>query len=447
MNILFIYPSINLGRWVNYGIASLCGVISSRGHTVDLYQPITFEIEEIESFLKGKEYGLCLISSVTNQWPYALRYLRLIKSVLNVPVVVGGHHPTNCPAVFDEHREIDGLCIGEGETVIDMLLACLEQGREPNDIPGLCFRDGERVFKNDVGDLVQNLDALPLPDYSPFAMATIQNRPSLIFSRGCPYRCSYCCNNNLRKIYAGKGEYVRKKSVARALEEVQKFIMTYQPAILNFDDDTFIKDRKWTSEFLSGYQQLTDTPFNCNSRPETIDAEICRELKAANCKSFCIGIESGSERFRREKYGRRMSNQLIIEAFNHAHKAGLETYAFNMVGAPDETFADYLETVHLNQSIMPTGLQMTIYYPYPGSELYSYACANKSVDDKVYADNFICEPMLNMKQFPKWKIRYAAQTFQFRVYEQDRHWLAKRLILLGFLLKNIYWGFKRATPS
>lgn len=446
MDILFVYPSINLDRWVNYGIASLCGVISDRGHNVDIYQPISFDIDDINSFLMGKEYNLCLISSVTNQWPYALEYVRAVKSALKIPVIAGGHHPTNCPEVFDKHTEIDGICIGEGEAVIDMLLTRLEQSRTPHDIPGLWFRDGERVFKNEVGDLLQDLDALPFPDYSSFSRATIQNRPSIILSRGCPYSCTYCCNNNLRRTYVGKGEYVRKKSVGRALEEIRRFIAAYQPAIINFDDDTFIKDKQWVREFLSGYKQLTDTPFNCNSRPETIDADICRELKTAQCQSFCIGIECGSEQFRRERYGRHMSNRTIIESFRHAREAGLETYAFNMVGAPGETFSDYLETVRLNQIIMPTGLQMTIYYPYPGSELYSYAVnARLGVDDTVYADSFVSEPMLTMKQFPKWKIRYAAQTFQFRVYCQDLHWLTKRLVLLRYLLKNIFYSMFRGT--
>ncbi len=40
MDIFFIYPTVNLERGINYGIACLFGVIAERGHTVDLYQPV-----------------------------------------------------------------------------------------------------------------------------------------------------------------------------------------------------------------------------------------------------------------------------------------------------------------------------------------------------------------------------------------------------------------------
>ena len=415
MDIFFIYPTVNLEREINYGIACLFGVIAERGHTVDLYQPVRFDPGECVEAFRRKPYALCLVSSVTNQWPYALGLIQAIKAESPVPVVVGGHHVTNCPEELERHTEIDAICIGEGDAAIGALLDRIAGGGAFDAVPNLWVRRGGEIIRNDVGALVENLESLPFPDYAPFPPEAIARRPSMLLSRGCPYNCTYCCNNNLRKIYAGKGSWVRKKSLSRALAEVQSFIDQYHPSFLNFDDDTFIKDRAWLFEFLDGYRKITKLPFDCNSRPETINDAVCAALKAANCRSLCIGIESGNERLRRQLYGRTMTNEAIISAFRAAHRHGLKTYSFNMVGAPGETFRDYLETVRLNQLVKPDAFQITTYYPFPGSQLYARAKADGLIDHGGYVDNYYSHSLLSMKQFPKWKIRYAAETFSVRV--------------------------------
>jgi anaerobic magnesium-protoporphyrin IX monomethyl ester cyclase len=194
------------------------------------------------------------------------------------------------------------------------------------------------------------------------------------------------------------------------------FIEQYQPSFLNFDDDTFIKDRAWLFEFLDGYRAITALPFDCNSRPETINDAVCAALKAANCRTLCIGIESGSESFRKRLYGRKMSNKTIVAAFRAARAHGLQTFAFNMVGAPGETFRDYLKTVLLNRRIRPDAVQLTIYYPFPGSELYARAEREGLIDHASYSDTYLTDSLLSMKQFPKWQIRYAIETFSACVH-------------------------------
>jgi radical SAM superfamily enzyme YgiQ (UPF0313 family) len=244
----------------------------------------------------------------------------------------------------------------------------------------------------------------------------------------------------MRKLYAGKGSWVRKKSVGRALAEVQTFIDQYHPGFLNFDDDTFIKDRNWLFEFLDGYRKITALPFDCNSRPETINDAVCAALKAANCQFLCIGIESGSETFRRELYGRTMTNESIVSAFRTARAHGLKTYSFNMVGAPGETFRDYLETVRLNRRIMPDAFQITTYYPFPGSALYDKAAADGLIDHTGHADNYLSHSLLSMKQFPKWQIRYASESFALRVYAGEnpglRLYLRLARLLVGSWLRT-----------
>lgn len=437
MEILFISPSINLGLWVNYGIASLCGIIREKGHHAYLYQPVRFDLDEFRRQVGKKDYSLCLVSTVTNQWPYAIRYIKALKEISRIPVIVGGHHATCCSSIIEENPEIDGICIGEGDNALNELLERLDKGQDYHTIKNMWFRNGDEIVRNEVGDLIQNIDGLPLPDYSVFAREAINDRVSIMLSRGCPYNCTYCCNNYLRRLYAGKGKYVRKKSVKRAINEVRDFIEQYRPKKLNFDDDTFIKDKAWLLEFLKEYKKLTNVPFDCNSRPETLDDEICKSLKEANCDTLCIGVESGSEEYRRTVLKRKMTNESIIKAFSLLRKNGVKSYSFNIVGAPGDTYENYLETVDLNRTIKPDGFQITVFYPYPATDLYYYAKDKGMLKDNTFRDSFVSASLLKMKDFPGWKITFAKNTFAYRLWSGDKT-LFRRIVYLLNLFSGGY---------
>lgn len=379
------------------------------------------QYQELHNRFINTKPSLCLVSATTNQYPYALRLIKHINKFSDVPVIIGGPHATNCPTIIEENEGIYGLCIGEGDLALSELLDCLENNQNPYHIKNMWFRNGDKIIRNEVRHLIEDLDNLPMPDYSVFSTDAINRRPSILLSRGCPYNCTYCCNNVLLNLYKGKGKFTRIKSIKRAIAEISDFIMKYSPNKLNFDDDTFVKNKEWLFPFLTEYQRLTNIPFDCNTRPETLDDETCRKLKEANCKTLCIGIESGNEAIRRDRFNRSMSNETIKSAFALAHKYKIGTYAFNMVGVPDETYEDHLDTIKLNREIKPTSTQITIFYPYPGTELHRYAQERRYIRDVLhYKDSFVSRSILTMKQFPKWKISMAYYLFLYNVYPQNR---------------------------
>lgn len=441
MNIFFIFPSIKLDLTVNHGVASLCGVMSSKGHNVDLYHPDTLNEKELRRELSSKDYNLCLVSSVTNQWPYALQMIKTVRKLSDIPIIVGGHHVTHYPEVLEENLEIDGICIGEGDIALNNLLENLENNEDYHHIDNLWFRhrkDGS-LIKNELGNLVDDLDTLPFPDYSAFSKQSILNYPALMFSRGCPYNCTYCCNNSLRKLYKDKGKYIRVKSVGRAIQETKNLITEYNPRAINFDDDTFIKNREWLFAFLEAYKDLTDVPFNCNTRPETLNEELCKRLRAANCKIMSIGIESGNEQLRKKILKRNISNNSIKEAFKLLKQYQIKTSSFNMVGIPDETYEHYLDTVRLNREIDADYMQISIFYPYTDTELGKYAEEKGFISNNgTFSHGYFSRSMLNMPQFPGWKIKCAYTFFHFNVMKDKSLLKAVYYFLRYNLLKNAY---------
>jgi radical SAM superfamily enzyme YgiQ (UPF0313 family) len=130
-------------------------------------------------------------------------------------------------------------------------------------------------------------------------------------------------------------------------------------------------DRDWVVEFSRPYSQEFAFPFWINSRVERItDEEMVAALANAGCRGVRVGLESGNEELRARVLKRRMSNDEIRQAFSLARKYGLDVYTCNMLGIPGETAEMIEETIALNRELEPAGMQFSVFYPYPMTELY-----------------------------------------------------------------------------
>ncbi|MFC1962415.1 B12-binding domain-containing radical SAM protein [Chloroflexota bacterium] len=376
MKVLFIYTDICTGSGrFQQGIASISSVLKKEGHRTSLLhitkQPSKGRLRQAISNIAPNLIGF---STTTNQYPYVQLFSRWIKEHFDVPIICGGVHPTLVPEEVISDDNIDIVCLGEGEYSILELANGLEKGSNISKIQGLWVKLDGKVYKNPIRPLIQNLDELPFPDRDLFGYESMLKKfghtADFITGRGCPYDCSYCCNHSFRKLYRDKGKYVRRRSTDNVLAEIDYVIKRYKVERINYDDDTFTLDRAWIKVFCEGYAAKFGLPFICNARPETLDQDMIGDLKAAGCELIQIGIESGSEYLRRQVLRRNITNENIIKTFEAVHRAGIATYSFNMVGIPSETPEMAEETIELNQRINPDDLQVSIFYPYPGTELY-----------------------------------------------------------------------------
>jgi radical SAM superfamily enzyme YgiQ (UPF0313 family) len=116
--------------------------------------------------------------------------------------LLGGPHPTSLPEESLNKNYIDFIIRGEGEETIVEFTKSLER-KDFSAINGLSFKQAGRICHNPGRPLIENLDALPLPDREilPFPnkyRSLYQTRKiyaTIITSRGCPGRCIFCNKN------------------------------------------------------------------------------------------------------------------------------------------------------------------------------------------------------------------------------------------------------------
>lgn len=184
-------------------------------------------------------------------------------------------------------------------------------------------------------------------------------------------------NHALRKVSSGK--YVRLRSPDAIIREIQE-IAEANPDKREFylEVETITTNITWALELCSKLEKLNNERefplrYGANLRiaPNTNFELLFTAMKASNFRFLNIGVESGSEKIRREVLKRNYSNDDIIRTTALAKNFGFAVTFYNMLGFPDETEQDFHDTIELNRICAPSMLSTSIFFPYPGTELYS----------------------------------------------------------------------------
>lgn len=432
MKILFILPQIGSSCVWNVGIASIAAVFKKAGHSFDL-----FEIDNLKEYLVelldqiGKNQPDIIGFSVnSHQFSHARKIARQIKKLYSIPVFIGGVHVILSPDFLEKEEMFDGACVGEGEYAFLELAEKIEKGQDYTDTKNFWFRCGKNIIKNEPRRLIENLDELPFPDRSIFRYFKKYGQkgvtPRFIFSRGCPFSCTYCCNHALRRKCAGLGTYLRFRSVNKAIEEIKRLKKQYNFHHIKLDDDTFSYNKKWLVKFCHEFSKNFKMTFECNVRPGSVDEESLITLKNSGCTLIKVGVEAGNEKLRKSVLNRAISNQVMISLFDKAKSLGLKTFSFNMVGIPGETKETIKDTIDLNARLKPDFMQITVFYPYWGTVLGDL-CLKEGFIGKESADSYMETSILNLPTISKKEIEKAAKNFKFNVY---RHYDLKKALLV-----------------
>jgi len=118
--------------------------------------------------------------------------------------------------------------------------------------------------------------------------------------------------------------------------------------------------------------------------PEMITSKTARLLAWAGCRQFNIGVESGSEKIRKEILNRNVSDNHLITASKACKENNISLFTFNMLGIPHEGVKDMLATVKINAKIGTAYPNAFVFYPYPGTELYKLCKKEGLLTDRSF---------------------------------------------------------------
>jgi anaerobic magnesium-protoporphyrin IX monomethyl ester cyclase len=315
------------------------------------------------------------ISSMTG--PQLLSALEIAKGVRDrnpeIPIVWGGIHASLMPMQTISHKLVDIVVEGEGEQTIVELADTLINKGDLCDISGIYFKEKSgQVYYTGPRELL-DFDSLPFPAWSHIEhnletyMKNRGGRLMIQFSRGCPFRCSFCYNKTFNK------QTFRIKAPDRIIEEIEYLISKYNIRKFDICDDNFITYKKVFLDFAEKIEKRKlDVDLQLSVRLNYIDQKIIEGLSKARVSMLFIGVESGSQRIIDEiKKDIKIERiKAAIEMLSRSQIVGFYSFMFNF---PFETLEDLMKTKDLAEFIYDKGkmiLNLNSYCPYPGTELY-----------------------------------------------------------------------------
>ena len=291
---------------------------------------------EIEAF----KPDMIAVSFLENAYRYGISVLNEVmeKAGRGVPVVAGGIFVTMNPELVISEACIDYICVGEGEETIVELAGCISNGKDCRGIRNLWGKD----FRNPKRPL-KDLDALPFQDWSIFDALQVYKpycgdflkSNTFEITRGCYFNCTYCCTSSLRRQYRDMGQFVRRRSIDRAVDEIEHLMKAYDLELIFITDDDFLNmPPAMFDQFCVQYASRINLPLVIQTRCENIREDRIRKLKEVNVSTIGLGVEHGNEAYRKKYLNRNMSNESLREAFDLIHRYDIRTTANVIMGCP-----------------------------------------------------------------------------------------------------------------
>jgi radical SAM superfamily enzyme YgiQ (UPF0313 family) len=359
------------------------------------------------------------------------------KQGVNVPIVLGGAHPTFCPEDY-RTSNFDAFCVGEGE------LAMLELCKRMDDksyLNGNGF-DLKKMFSDNpswlnksvypdaipdpipLTDVIEDMDSIPLVDRGLFDFDTVMKSRNgwvdIVTGRGCPFPCTFCCNHVFSKVFKkskNKNRGHRQRSVESVMKELEDLHQQYpEIKIVFFQEDFLNYNRQWMMDFCEEYKKRISIPFYMCARPGSIDMEMAKALKEASCFEVSLGIETGSDFIRNKIFKKGISDESIYTATSSLRDYGINVFANIMLGAPHESYETLNQSVKMMSEVNPALIRVTILQPLRGTDIHNYVKENNLfLTDFSNVQSLFAKSSLKFDDFNELELQRFRNTLGWRI--------------------------------
>jgi anaerobic magnesium-protoporphyrin IX monomethyl ester cyclase len=359
------------------------------------------------------------------------------EKIKDIPVFVGGVHPTVDPENVIKEDWVSMINVGQGEESFIELLDMLESKKPDFSIKNIWFKVDGKIIKNPVRPFIVDLNKLPYPDWSiyedyhfyrPFN-GFIHRYGAMEISRGCPGFCKFCINSKLIDLYGSKRFSI--KSVERAISELEYLKKKYNLDFIRFLDENFLlKTDEYLEKFAKEYKEKINLPFIISCTGISVTEKKAKILKEMNCVNVGIGVETSNQRIRREVLNKHDStNEDYKRAFKLLNAQGIRTAAQIMIGLPTQTIEDVRDTFKFLQECEAGVVHVAFLYPFRGTKIREEALLSGLLDkEKVeeYEEGHLLGTKIvpTLFNFPKDHVKELEHYFKYSMlYREIPYWL------------------------
>jgi anaerobic magnesium-protoporphyrin IX monomethyl ester cyclase len=433
------YPPLSL-----LSIASF--LLDQTDHTVEVLDAQLDQIPyaDIEHHVRDSAPDVVGITCFTVQLVDVHETIAACKRAGVPRIVLGGPHINDFPAESVGLAHVDAVVKGEGQQPMLDLLAAWAAGKEARGIPGVVAHPDDPIPENDVY-FSNDLDDYPivnrtLVDYQRYYDVMGQGGvfTTVITSRGCPYRCTFC--NTPRHRY-------RVMSPGHVCDELEACLALGIREIY-FVDDTFNITNKRVQDLCDEIlRRGIEISWTVRFRVKGVDHTMLEKMKAAGCTRIQFGVEQGTEegllRLKKD-----VTSLEIEQAFRLCREVGIRTVAYFMIGTPVERGRqDVIDTIDYSIRLDPDFVMFNLMTPFPGTTLFDEGLRDGVLDLDPWT-TFMREPDAAFKAqvwdeyFTREELRDLLDLAYRRFY-----WRPKFVVRNLFQVRNLTDFRRKATAG
>ena len=328
------------------------------------------------------------------------RTVKKIKELLPESVIVaGGNYPTDATDIVLDDPNVDYVIKSEGEVTFAEFLKKYYASEDLKGIDGICYNDHKKIIINSKKNFIKDISILPIPDRTALNMdsyglgrqASHRIHPgshflTMITSRGCPYKCTFCSNKNFW------GQRIHYRSVEQVVDEMEILKFKYNADIIGFNDDNFFVHKKRCFKI---FDEINRRKLNVKwfAQGGTLVRSLADEefLEKALESGLCflnLAIESGSQKTL-DIIKKPLDLPEAYRLVNNVKKKYPELYMNSgfMIGFPFETKEDIINTFEFSKKLELDWAVYNNFRPFPGTELYD-TCVEQGILEKFKFENF-----------------------------------------------------------
>ena len=345
------------------------------------------------------------MTSFTIGLPGVVLAARNIKKIVpNAHFCLGGHHPIAYPFEAANLPEFDSIIVGEGEIVFTELLKAIEDKKPFTTITGVYTRDSikkyegtvlkDRRFLNKVKvppAYIDDIDSLPIPNREYIkhinynsVVGVSSKLATLISSRGCPYKCTFC--DVPIKTH-------RRRDPEKVVDEMETCVKQGYEEIHFYDDLFNINPKRVIAICDAIDKRGLKVIWDYRGRVNGINEESIIRFKKSGGRMISFGIETSSDEGL--KVLRKASTvKQNINALRLCRKHGIITIADFIIGLPHErSYDDVMKSIKtLTYEYRPDYAQFSILLLHPNTEIFDQA-VEKNITENDKWSKWAMDPL------------------------------------------------------
>jgi len=340
-----------------------------------------WEVKDVVEDIERYKPDIMVIDSSFPSLTNDLKVAETIKQNYEVKTVLVGPPASQFSNKILQSDGTDIVARFEYDFTIKDIANTIECGGDLGKIPGISYKANGQITHNQDREFTdsKDLDKIPfvskvyskhldIKDY--FLGSSLYPEVQIFTGRGCPSLCTFCSWPQTLM-----GRKYRVRSINNVLDELQWIQDNLDVNEVFFEDDTFTLDKKRVVEFTHEYTKRgLNITWACNARA-SLDIELMKAMKAANCRLVIVGYESGCDQVL-ENIKKGVNVEQTKQFAKNAKKAGLLVHGDYIIGLPGETKETITITRDIIKEVKPDILQVSVATPFPGTEFYDWTRDN-----------------------------------------------------------------------